>query len=174
MATNPIKRVHDFALDACLYLATAIVALMAVLGGADAASGAFFNRPIAGTQELSQILLPTAFFLVLGKVQQLREHIVIDIVSSSLPERIRGHLARLGTLVGALVLGVVAWRLWVNAVEALHILQRANAAVHIPVYSFKIASAFGTTFGALECLRQTIFPPSAAPAVTPAHNLEAL
>lgn len=166
MVSNPIKRLHDFALDACLYLAAAIVALMAVLGGADAASGALFDRPIAGTQELSQILLPTAFFLVLGKVQRLREHIVVDIVSSSLPERIRSQLARLGTLVGALVLGVVAWRLWVNAVEAVHILQRANAAVHIPVYPFKIASASGATFGALECLRQTIFSPGAAPAAS--------
>lgn len=173
MTSGFLKRLYDCALDICLYLAAALITVMAVLGGADAASGAFFATPIAGTQELSQILLPTAFFLVLGKVQQLREHIVVDIVSSSLRERLRAQLTRFGTLVGALVLGVVAWRLWINAIEAVHILQRANAAVHIPVYPFKIASAVGATFGALECLRQTVFPPAQVPAAFPTKHAEA-
>lgn len=173
MFLSALKRLHDGALSVCLYLAAAIILMMAVLGGADAASGAIFSSPIPGTQELSQILLPTAFFLVLGKVQQMREHIIVDIISSSFPPRIRGLLGRLGTLVGAIVLGVVAWRLWINAIEAIHILQRANAAVYIPVYPFKVASAIGASLGAIECIRQTIFPPALSLANSSSHNSEA-
>ena len=173
MFLSSLKRLHDSALSICLYLAAAIILVMAVLGGADAASGAFFSSPIPGTQEFSQILLPTAFFLVLGKVQQMREHIVVDIISASFPSHIRSLVGQLGTLVGAIVLGVVAWRLWINAVEAIHILQRANAAVYIPVYPFKVASAIGASLGAIECIRQTIFPPTADLAGASHPNQEA-
>jgi len=153
-----IPDILDRALTFSCILAAITIGLMAVMGAADAVTGALYSTPIAGTQELSQILLPTAFFLALGKVQQKREHIEVDIITNMMTPRVRRIFVRFGTLFGTVVLGIIAWRLWINALDALHILQRANAGVHIPVYPFKILSAIGVTLAAMECLRQTLQP----------------
>jgi TRAP-type C4-dicarboxylate transport system permease small subunit len=70
-----------------------------------------FASPLPGAFEITQILLAATIFAGLPIVTLKQEHVTVTIASDRLPASLRRVHAALASLVGALVLATVAWRL---------------------------------------------------------------
>jgi len=76
-----------------------------------------FNAPLPGAFELTEVLLALVIFVGLPIITARREHVTVDLVTARLPGVAQAGLARLATLVTALVLAVLAWRLGQSALD---------------------------------------------------------
>ena len=75
----------------------------------------FFNRPLRGAFEITELLLLTLIFAGLPLASRAGEHVTLDFVDHLLGPRGRSLLRRaIDLLCGVIVLGL-AWRVWVKA-----------------------------------------------------------
>nr|WP_319250990.1 TRAP transporter small permease [uncultured Celeribacter sp.] len=74
-----------------------------------------FNAPIKGAAELTELLLCALIFLGLGAVSLKEDHVTVDLLTDRMPSFIQPYRLVLAGLFSAVVLAVVAWRLWVYA-----------------------------------------------------------
>jgi TRAP-type transport system small permease protein len=76
-----------------------------------------FSAPIKGAAELTEILLAATIFLGLGAVSLREDHVTVDLLTERMPARVQPLRQALTGLFSGVVLGVVAWRLWVHATQ---------------------------------------------------------
>lgn len=98
-------------------LCTAILTAMVVLTAADIAGRYWFNSPISGAYELTQLLLGSLIFAALPLTTYSQEHVEVDIfyhMAASFPKRI---MRVLGAIVSSVALGVISWRLAIKALK---------------------------------------------------------
>lgn len=74
-----------------------------------------FAHPVQGDVELSQIGIALSIALCLPWCQLKRGNIIVDFFTQAAPERVNGALDRLGALLLAVMLGLLAWRTGVGA-----------------------------------------------------------
>jgi TRAP-type C4-dicarboxylate transport system permease small subunit len=84
---------------------------MMLITTADVFGRYLFASPLPGAFEITQILLAATIFAGLPIVTLKQEHVTVTIASDRLPASLRRVHAALASLVGALILATVAWRL---------------------------------------------------------------
>ncbi len=105
-------------LDLPLGVAAAfLLTLMTVLTTVDVLSRYFFNAPIDGAFEVTQLLLAALIFVALPLTTAAGEHVDVELLSGIAGPRVETLLQVLGCLISTLVLGVLAWRLWEQALR---------------------------------------------------------
>lgn len=82
---------------------------------ADVIGRYLFNAPIKGAAEMTEVLLCATIFLGLGAVSLSDDHVVVDLVTDRLPDAIQPYRKFAIGLFSAVVLFVVAWRVWIYA-----------------------------------------------------------
>jgi TRAP-type C4-dicarboxylate transport system permease small subunit len=90
-------------------LAVAGMTLYSVIGRS------LFAAPLQGDVELSQLGIALAIALCLPWCQLQRGNIIVDFFTQAAPARVNGALDRLGALLLAVMLGLLAWRGGVGA-----------------------------------------------------------
>jgi TRAP-type C4-dicarboxylate transport system permease small subunit len=98
-------------------VAAAVLLLMMLLTCIDVIGRYFFNQPVPGGFEITEMLLAALIFSGLPLVTLRNEHVTIDVLDSVTPEwvyRIQ-HVA--ACLIGVLSTGYLAWRLWLRALN---------------------------------------------------------
>lgn len=141
---------------AAIWISALAATIIAVLGTADVISSTAFNRPIAGTFELSGTLLAVMIFLGLAHAQRLNEHVAVDILVAGAPRPWRTASMLLSLLLGAGVFAMMTWRGLDLAMASLRIREVATGQLRFPVYPAKMTMVFGTGVATLECLRQIV------------------
>ena len=97
------------------YAAAAVLFVLMLLTCADVAGRYFFNSPIRGGFELTEMLLAGLIFIALPLVTLRNEHVTVDLFDSVTPLwllRIQ-HVA--ACLIGFACTAYLAWRLWIRA-----------------------------------------------------------
>jgi len=124
-----------------------IIPLM-LLTFADVMLRGFFNKPIAGTFELSQYIL--AIFILLGAAytQQVRGHVGVDFLTSRLSPRRRALCEIVTTLLSLLIIAIVIWQGWVEGITE----KSVSDQLRIPQYPFRVLVAVGGFLLWLELL----------------------
>ncbi|MBI4967475.1 MAG: TRAP transporter small permease [Rhodospirillales bacterium] len=74
-----------------------------------------FNQPLPGAFESIQIMMGTLIFSALPLVSAKEEHVTVDIIHSFLSPRRRRILDILVNAIGAGVMALLAWRVWLKA-----------------------------------------------------------
>lgn len=92
-------------------ICSALLVAMMCLTGADVIARYFFNAPIKGAFELTEILLACLVFTALPITTGAREHIEVELVEPK-SSRMRGLLRALATLSGLIVFGVLAFEIY--------------------------------------------------------------
>ncbi|NIY94792.1 TRAP transporter small permease [Salipiger sp. HF18] len=105
-----------FGLRAALAVLGGIL-LMALMGMTvtDVIGRYLFNAPLRGATELTELLLAAVVFLGLPAVALADEHVTVDLVTDRLPRAAQPWRLAAAGLFSAVVLAVVAWRVWVYA-----------------------------------------------------------
>ncbi len=98
----------------CGWTAAAFLTAMMLLTVADITLRTAFNRPIRGVYDLIELLLTGTFFVALPCVYLRNENILVNTIDDFAP-RLVPYLKRFGDLLGAVVLGLIAWQGWIAA-----------------------------------------------------------
>lgn len=81
------KKISNVINTAFAYISAVLLFAMFLLGTTDVAGRYLFRRPIIGTVEIFEILLPAIVLLSLGYTQQNKAHISIDLFYSNLSSK---------------------------------------------------------------------------------------
>jgi TRAP-type C4-dicarboxylate transport system permease small subunit len=98
-------------------LGGAIFVGIAVMSVASIASRAMFSKPLSGDYELVQIGCATFVAMCLPLCQVRYGNIIVDFFTTRLPLAVQRRLDAIGALMLALVMALVAWRLFVGTLS---------------------------------------------------------
>lgn len=97
---------------AIAWISAFFLCLMMLLTVLDVIGRYLFNMPVAGSTELTELLLSAVIFTGLPAATLDRDHVTVDFVT----ERLKGTVERIRlpviALMSAAIMGLVAWRLW--------------------------------------------------------------
>ena len=122
--------------------ASAILGAMMLLTVADVGLRWLFNYPVIGTTEITESMMACLAFFALAWCAAENSHLKVDLVVDRFPPRIQAGLDSLTTLVGMVLVALIAWR---NVVEGLAVqrLHLISSLVKIPAYPFYYIIAAG-------------------------------
>jgi TRAP-type C4-dicarboxylate transport system permease small subunit len=127
-----------------------------ILGSLDTLTTAMLNWPVPAATELASAFLAVCVFGAMAYAQQERQNIVVDIVARALPARVQKVVDILAVCSGAVILGLIGWRAWSMAIEAVALREIAAATITFPLYPFKVLVAITLTVACLEFARQAV------------------
>ncbi len=93
-------------------VAGALAAIMMVTTFSDVVMRYFFNRPIAGAFEVTEISMGLIVFFALPLMIRERENIVVTILYDRFPAPVRRAATTVTDLICAGLCGFIAWRMW--------------------------------------------------------------
>jgi TRAP-type C4-dicarboxylate transport system permease small subunit len=138
------------------FLVSLILFALMLMTAVDVLGRYFFNVPLLGAYELSEIAIALVVGGSLPLVTMRREHVEINVLDPLLVGK--GHELR-AALVGACGVfanGVVAWRIWVEAVNARE-LQAVSDLLQIPrapiLYFVSTSLALAAVIGVVIVIR---------------------
>jgi TRAP-type C4-dicarboxylate transport system permease small subunit len=93
------------------------------------------GAPLSGTIEIvSYYYMIALVFLPLAAVEKRNGHISVELVSQRLSDRHQRLLIGLVSLVSAAYFGLLAWRLWVDAVEKAEVGETYTGSLSLPIW----------------------------------------
>jgi TRAP-type transport system small permease protein len=98
-------------------VAAALMFCLMLLTCVDVVGRYFFNKPVTGGFEMTEMLLAALIFAGLPLVSLRGDHITVDLLDPVTPEWLFRIQHAAATLVGVACTGYLAWRLWLRADE---------------------------------------------------------
>ena len=77
----------------------------------------FFNQPVSGGFEITEMLLAALIFCGLPLVTLRNEHVTVDVLDPVTPDWLFRLQHVVACLIGLLSTGYLAWRLWLRALN---------------------------------------------------------
>lgn len=132
-------------------VAAAMLTAMTLLTCIDVVGRYFLNRPLTGAFELTELAMGALIFSSLPLVALRRQHVTVDLFDRVVPARWRPLQSAFVDLVAAACTGVIAWRLWIKAVE-MHSAGETTAVLQFAVYPLVFFMAALATVAVLAML----------------------
>ena len=126
-----------------VYVATACVAFMMVIGVVDTLSSKLINRPLPGYFELTEVSMVLMIVLPLAYVQRQRRHITMTAITGILPPKVRRLLEALALLIALFAVLMVIWAGSKAAWNSVQVREYFPALLQYPVYPWKLAFVLG-------------------------------
>jgi TRAP-type C4-dicarboxylate transport system permease small subunit len=119
--------------NAVRYVCAGLLFVMMALGTADVLGRYLFDKPILGTLETFEILLPAIVLLGLGYTQENRAHVRMSILVSHLSFRTQTVLNLLTNACALLISILILWRGWVLTVSYWR-MGRTIPTIRVPMF----------------------------------------
>lgn len=150
-----MKKIIYFMSKGLHYVAQIIILVMMFIVTIDVFGRFFFNQPLKGTVEITELGLALVVFFGLSYTHIAKEHITIDFIVDKFSEKIQLVInSAINLLIGTLM-GLVAWQLWENSQRLLNA-KAVTGDLGIPVYIFVILAAIGTVVFAFTAILNVI------------------
>lgn len=117
-----------------VHISMGMLLIMMLLGFADVFGRYLLNRPIIGTLEVFEILLPGIVLFSLAHAQRVKAHIAVDVFTSRFPSRVRTIVRFLINLWAIIFFAVVIWRSTLIAILHWHT-GRMISNISVPIYA---------------------------------------
>jgi TRAP-type C4-dicarboxylate transport system permease small subunit len=134
-------------------IATGLLVLLVLLTVADVVLRRFFDAPIAGSYELSKLILGIIVFFTLAYCAVHGSHIVVDVVVSKFPRRAQSSIGIIIHLFSVVIMGVISWQLFLQAMKVRG-MGEVTAIWEIWMYPFVLLAALGSTLVTIVFLIQ--------------------
>ena len=115
------------------YVCAGLLFVMMVLGTADVLGRYLFNKPILGTLETFEILLPAIVLLGLGYTQENGAHVRMSLLVSHLSFRTQTILSIFTNGCALLVTCLILWRGWALTIRYWR-MDRTIPTIEVPMY----------------------------------------
>ena len=109
-----------------------------------------FNAPLPEMFQLTEFMMVAVVYLAIAYVQQLKDHIKIEIVTQWLPQKVQEGLDLFGYLVGLVIFAIITWQSGRLAWEAWETQDYTMGIVQFPLWPAKTILPIGV---GLFCLR---------------------
>ena len=93
---------------------------MILLTCVDVIARYFFNSPVNGAFELTQMLLAALIFTALPMTTAADEHVDVELITQMTSNKAKLFFFGLGLVATALVMFIMTWRLWEHALRLAH------------------------------------------------------
>ena len=144
-AKNPIaNRVKKTAFavgNICEIMAIIVLFIMMFVTGCDVVARYFFNSPISGAFELTEIFLGVLVFLSLPVAALTDSHIKVDVFENVGGKLTKRFIQAFASVIGIIVFVVLTVQLWKHAVKLERYEQVTNS-LEIPLYLVGMLAAF--------------------------------
>ena len=129
-----------------------VLLCMMVLTISDVIGRYFFNSPVTGAYEITEVMMVTVIFLFIGYTQAEKGHISIDLVVRLLPKKVRTTIDIITHLLSLFIIILIAW---MNILRCLELMRRneVTAILYIPVSPFVLILAIGCLVYAIELIK---------------------
>lgn len=138
-------------------LAAAILFSMMALTACDVIGRYVFSAPVPGGFEITELMMAVLTFAGLPLVTAKEEHVTIDMLDHVVPRGLQPIQRQAMSLIGAVWLAAVSWRLWVKAGQTLD-LGDMTAELHVPLAGFAYFMATLTALTSLVLLLRAYRP----------------
>jgi TRAP-type C4-dicarboxylate transport system permease small subunit len=132
------------------YTAAGLVFVMIFPTTLDVILRYIFNAPLPEMFQLTEFMMVAVVYLAIAYVQQLKDHIKIDIVTQWLPQKVQVALDLFGYLVGLVIFTIITWQTGRLAWEAWDTQDYTMGIVQFPLWPAKSILPIGV---GLFCLR---------------------
>ena len=154
---NRAVGMFDRAVRCLALLGGVVLVAMVALTVVDVALRKFWNAPIFGAQNISELALLVVVFCAVAHCGREKGHIAITLLGDRLGPRLGRFADILVNLVGAAVFVVLTWRALVAALQAIEI-ERASNLLAIPHWPFYAMIALGSALYAIVQLLEVVAP----------------
>jgi len=110
------------------------------------------GTPVPGAFHASEQLMMIVFSFPLAAVALRKGHILFELVFKSFSLKTQARLEAIGTLVGVLLFGTIAWKAWQAGWDSLAIGEYHAGVIDFPVWPFRFALALGLSVFSLQLL----------------------
>jgi TRAP-type C4-dicarboxylate transport system permease small subunit len=131
------------------YLTWASLLFITLVTTIDVSGRFFFDRPLPGAVEMSQLLMPWIVFPALAFTLLRDEHVKVTLISDHFPKKIHMYLDALLYLIGAAFFAAVTVYGVMHFWESFRIDEYMMAPIYLPWWASKFALPFGTLFFAV-------------------------
>jgi len=133
----------------------ASIAAMMFLTSVDVALRYFFNRPMKGAFEISELLMVIVVFLGMAYTQSVKAHVSVDIFASRLPVKSQLIVDIITTALSLSFFCLVVWR---SALHAVYVWQSGEYTdlLQIPMAPFKFLVPFGIGLFCIELIADLV------------------
>lgn len=149
--THPLEKVLHRIVRVINGAGTVVLGVMVLLTVADVLLRLFLDRPLRGAFEIVEFLMVMVVFSAIAYTGLLKGHIVIQIFSSRLPERVRAILDSIADLIS---IGFCCLLVWQGIAQAQMIRLRndISGVLSIPVFPFYYVVVLGMVLMGLVLL----------------------
>ena len=137
------------------YVGMALLAILMCLGTADVFGRYFFNRPVKGAYEISEILLAGIVFFGLAYALSVGGHVRVDTFIALLRPRTRAAVGLIVSLLSFLIFLLIGWQGAELAIKSWKI-HRLIDVIYIPIAPFQFLVPLGALAVCLELLIQML------------------
>lgn len=141
---------------AALAICASAVFLMMIIGAFDIVIGNTLGTYLSFKVEMSGTLLASCIFLACGPVQRASEHIRVDLLDPYIGSTLTRLRNLVAVLCGCLVIGMIAYGLWDQAIKSVAILETSADTSGFPIWPWKLACALGASLCCLTLLVQLV------------------
>ncbi|MCG7335786.1 TRAP transporter small permease [Sporosarcina sp. ACRSM] len=138
-----------------LLISNALLIFMMLIISFDVIGRNFFNKPLAGTFEMTELSSALLVFFALAMTHRYKEHISIDFAVAKLPAKAKHLLDGIIELVIFITVVIMANQVLANAIR---IMERKTTTSDLgwPIYPFYYVATFGLAIFALVALASAI------------------
>ncbi|MFC1862703.1 TRAP transporter small permease [Thermodesulfobacteriota bacterium] len=134
------------------YVATVVLGLMMLLTVADVFLRYFFNSPITGTTEMTELMLVVVVFPAFAWCAIQGRHVKVDLIVALFPPRIQVFIDSFTLLATLGIYIVITWQSFFEAMET----HTATSLIGLPHAPFYWIMAFGFVLFCLSILSLVI------------------
>jgi TRAP-type C4-dicarboxylate transport system permease small subunit len=151
-----IRDAYGRLLRVCGLIAGLIAFATMALVVANALMRKLFNRPLEGTLEIVEAMLPLLIFLAIAFTQLNKGHIRVILLTRHLPDAVQHWLHVATLLIGCAFFVWAFWASWGHAMESWEIAENAWGAIRFPIWPVKFAVSIGIALLAIQFLLDAI------------------
>jgi len=145
-----VRRGFGWVTRIAMFVCGLSVAVMMSYGFVDVSARFLFNRPLAGTVEISGPLMVAVVFLSLASCQAEGRHMRVDFLFGSMSKQVRAGVDRIAYVCGLVVCGLLAWCAAGPAWHSWKIREVSMGIIPFPVYPAKFVVVVGAVLLAVQ------------------------
>ena len=129
------KKVIHATSSILMYVSTGLLLVMLLLGTTDVLGRYFFNKPVSGTQEIFEILLPGIVLLGWAYAQRSKSHVAVDIIYDRFPPRLKTIVTLSMTCLAMVIALLIMWQgmlLSISYFQMGRLIRNINVPIFIP------------------------------------------
>lgn len=153
-STRRLEKGVENATNILCYVGMGMLVVLMLLGAGDVIGRYFFNKPITGTREISEILLAGVVFFGWSYTQLQRGHVSVGTFVARLRPRARAIIASITSLIALIIFGLMAWQAAERAIATWKGGRLINT-IFIPVAPFQLFVSVGAVVLCLVLAIQT-------------------